>query len=179
MKLLSEKADFSDLYREYGNMCFHMFRSEGPIPFISCIVCVCERPEDIIENWQAIQNMVSVYHQPSGGLAAWNVYLTFVTSGRVPVWEKYLIENNKFVARKIILDEFPEVPNPETLAFELHKQLLGSDLRLSSQLHESIKITHPLREYVSGAPLDAKIDSKEKRALMIDKMIEFLSNNEN
>lgn len=179
MKLLSEEADFSALCEEYRNMGFHMFRSDASTPFISCIVCVCERSEDIVENWQAIQSMVSVYHQPSGGLAAWNVYLTFVTSSRVPVWEKYLIENNKFVARKIILDEFTGVPSPERLAIELHKQLLGSDLTLSTRLHESIKITHPLKEYVSGAPLDAKIDSKEKRALMINKMIEFLSNNEN
>lgn len=179
MKLLSEEADFSVLCKEYGNMSFYIFCSDGPIPFISCIACVCEKSEDIVENWQAIQSMVSVYHQPSGGLAAWNVYLAFITSSRVPVWEKYLIENNKFVARKIVLDEFLGVPSPERLAIELQKQLLGSDLRLSTRLPEPIKIAHPLKEYVSGAPLDAKSDSKEKRAVIIDKMIEFLSNNEN
>ncbi|MCJ8145945.1 MULTISPECIES: ABC-three component system middle component 1 [Acinetobacter] len=179
MKLLSEEADFSALRKEYGNMQFHMFRSEGAIPFISCIVCVCESPEDIVENWQAIQSMISVYHQPSGILAAWNVYLIFVTSGRVPVWEKYLIENNKFVARKILLDEFAELASPEQLVIELHKQLLGSDLTLNTRLHDRIPFTHPLKKFVSGAPLDSKNVSKEKRVFMMNEIIEFLSNNEN
>ena len=57
---------------------------------------MCETSEDIVKNWRAIQNIVSVKHQPAGNLAAWNVYLAFVTVEQVPLWDKYEIENNKF-----------------------------------------------------------------------------------
>ncbi|WP_151817203.1 ABC-three component system middle component 1 [Acinetobacter oleivorans] len=179
MKLLSEQADFSVLCEEYGNMNFHMFCSDHSTQFISCIACVCERSEDIVENWQTIQNFISVYHQPSVNLAAWNVYLAFVTSSSVPVWEKYLIENNKFVARKIILDEYTGVPSPEQLVIELEKQLLGSDLMLNQRVDESIESVLSLREHFRGAPLDSKIESKERRALIINHLIEIFNQNEN
>lgn len=179
MKLLNKEADLSVLCKEYRNMSFHMFCSDDPTPFISCIACVCEKSEDIVENWQAIQNIISVYHQPSGGLTAWNVYLTFVTSNHVPVWEKYLIQNNKFVARKIILDEFSGVPSPENLVIELEKQLLGSDLKLNQRVNETIQPVLALREYFRGTPLDLKVESRERRTLIINNIIELFNQNEN
>lgn len=179
MKLLSEQADFRVLCEEYGNMSFHMFCSNHSTQFISCIACVCEKSEDIVENWQAIQNFISVYHQPSGSLAAWNVYLAFVTSSRVPIWEKYLIQNNKFVARKIILDEYTGVPSPEQLVIELEKQLLGSDLMLNQRVDETIEPVLSFSEYFHGIPLDSKVESKEKRALIINNLIELFHQNEN
>ena len=140
---------------------------------------ISETSEDIVKNWRAIQNIVSVKHQPAGNLAAWNVYLAFVTVEQVPLWEKYEIENNKFAARKIIIDGLMEIPSPEQLAIELQKQLLGSDLTLGARVNDPKEALLSLERYIRGAPLDSKTESREKRAQMINNIMEFLNNNEN
>lgn len=179
MKLLGEEIDLGFLSAQYENIEFYMFRSDDPFSFISCITCVCETSAEVVENWKAIQNIISVHYQPSGGLAAWNVYLAFVTVEHVPVWEKYEIENNKFTARKLIIDGIPKIPTPDQLAIELEKQLLGSDLTLDPRVNQPREFVLSLEEYVRGAPLDSKNESREKRALMINNIIKFLSKNEN
>lgn len=179
MKLLVKAVDLSFLSSHYENIEFHMFCSDDSLSFISCITCICETSEVVVENWRAIQNIVSVHHQPSGGLASWNVYLVFVTVDDIPVWDKYEIENNKYAARKIILDGLREIPSLEQLAIELQKQLLGSDLTLDQRVNEPREAALSLSEYIRGAPLDTKVESRERRALMINKIIEFLQKNEN
>lgn len=179
MKLLSDDFDLSFLSSEYESIRFHLFRTDDSLAFISCIACICDNFTDIVDNWRSIQNIVSVHYQPSNKLAVWNVYLAFVTVQNVPLWEKYEIENNKFVARKIILDDLSEIPSIDKLAHELEKPLLGSDLTLDQRPNESRDTLLSLKGYVRGAPLDSKKESKEKRALMINNIIEFLQKNEN
>jgi len=178
MKLLGEEVDLDYLFSRYENIGFHMFRSDDPFSFISCIACVCETSAEVVKNWRAIQNIVSVHHQPSGGLASWNVYLAFVTVEHVPLWEKYEIENNKFAARKIIIDGLSEIPSLDQLAIELQKQLLGSDLTLDPRVNERREAHLSLEKYVRGAPLDSKTESRERRALMINNIIDVLNKNE-
>ncbi|ABZ75098.1 hypothetical protein Shal_0523 [Shewanella halifaxensis HAW-EB4] len=179
MKLLTKEVDLSFLSDHYENIRFHMFCSDDPLSFISCIACVCETSAEVVESWSEIQSMVSVYYQPSGNLASWNVYLALITVESVPIWEKYQIENNKYAARKIILDGLPEIPCIDQMAIELQKQLLGSDLALYPQVNESREALLSIEEYIRGTPLDSKKESKNKRALVIDNIIELLNNNEN
>ncbi|WP_426370279.1 ABC-three component system middle component 1 [Pseudocolwellia sp. HL-MZ7] len=179
MKLLTKESDLEFLSSEYENIQFHMLGSDDSFSFISCIICVCETAQEIIENWRAIQNMVAVYHQHSGGFNAWNIYLAFVSADSVAVWEKYEIENNKFSARKIVLDGLQENLDIDQLIIELERQLFGSDLKLETHPSPGEDNSTDLDKYYSGAPLDSKTVSKEKRALMIDKIIENLNSYEN
>ncbi|NQZ92058.1 MAG: hypothetical protein HRT97_06910 [Moritella sp.] len=179
MKLLTKESDLEFLSAEFENIQFHMIRSDDRLSFISCIVCVCETAQEIIENWRAIQNMVAVYHQHSDGFDAWNMYLVFVSVDKIPTWKKYEIENNKFSARKIILDGLQETPNIDQLIIELEKQLLGSDLALEIRSGHGEENSTSLEKYYRGAPLDSKNESREKRASMINNLIESLSINEN
>jgi hypothetical protein len=179
VKLLIKESDLGFLSAEFENIQFHMIRSNDHISFISCIACVCKTSNDIVENWRAIQNMVAVYHQHSGDVDAWNMYLAFVSAANVPIWEKYEIENNKFSARKIVLDGLQEIPSIDQLIIELEKQLLGSDLKLETRPnHVEENLTH-LEKYYRGIPLDSKSESREKRASIINNIIESLNSNEN
>ena len=179
MKLLTKESDLEFLSAEYEKIQFHMLRSDDRLSFISCIVCVCATAQEMIGNWRAIQNMVAVYHQHSGGFDAWNMYLAFVSAESVSTWEKYEIENNKFSARKIVLDGLKEILDIDQLILELERQLFGSDLKLETQPSRVEENSTDLEKYYRGAPLDSKNESKEKRALMIDKIIESLNSYEN
>lgn len=179
MKLLTKEINLDFLSAKYENIHFHMLCSDDRLSFISCIVCVCKTAQEVIQNWRSIQNMVAVYHQHSGAFDGWNMYLVFVSSERISVWEKYEIENNKFSARKIVLDSLYGTPNIEQLIIELERQLFSSDLKLETQPIHIEENSTDLEKYYRGAPLDSKNESKEKRALMIEKIIESLNNYEN
>ena len=179
MKLLTKEYDFEFLAAEFGDMAFHMFRSDDSLSYISCIACLCKESSVIVKNWRVIQNLVSVHHQPPGNLAVWNVYIAFVTIGTVPICDKYQIENNKYSARKLIIDGYAELPTVEQLTDCLEEQLLGSDLTLDPRFAETREPLLSLEKFVRGAPLDQKIESKEKRASMINEIIESLNKNEN
>ncbi|PUB41423.1 ABC-three component system middle component 1 [Pseudomonas sp. GV047] len=175
MKLLAKDYDFGFLAAEFGDMAFHMFRSDDSLSYISCIACLCKESSVIVKNWRVIQNLVSVHHQPPGNLAVWNVYIAFVTIGTVPIWDKYQIENNKYSARKLIIDGYAELPTVEQLTDCLEEQLLGTDLTLDPRVAETREPLLSLEKFVRGAPLDQKIESKEKRASMINEIIESLN----
>lgn len=179
MKLLIKEYDFEFFTAEFDGVAFHMFRSDDELSYISCIVCLCKEPSTIVKNWRVIQNLVSVHHQPSGNLAAWNVYIAFVTSGTVSIWDKYQIENDKYAARKLIMDGYAGLPTLDQLKVQLERQLLGADLTLDSRVTERREPLLSLEKFVRGAPLDQKTESKEKRASMINKIIDSLNKNEN
>ena len=179
MKLSLREYDFEFLNSEFEDIEFLMYRSDDSLSYISCIACLCSKASDIVASWRVIQNLVSVHHQPLGNLASWNVYIAFIANDKVPIWDKYQIENNKYTARKIIIDGLPGLPMPEQVGAYLEEHLLGSDLTLDSRVNEPREALLSLKEFVRGAPLDQKTESKEKRASMIKSIIEFVNKNEN
>jgi len=179
VKLLAEQKNLEFLSNQFENIKFLFFRSDGHLSFISCIACICETSNEIVKNWRAIQNLVAVYNQNSGNFDAWNIYIAFISIEKIPTWEKYEIENNKFSARKIVLDEFQESPSIEYLTNELENQLLGTDLTLETRPKQLKEHSTYLEKYYRGAPLDSKSESKDMRAQMINTLIESLNHNEN
>jgi hypothetical protein len=75
----------------------------------------------------------------------------------------------------IIKVHIPSEKNAELLALTL----LGSDLTLESRSFQLEEDLPYLENYYRGAPLDSKSESRDKRALMIDRIIESLNSNEN
>ncbi|MEG1767016.1 MAG: hypothetical protein RR311_01005 [Comamonas sp.] len=179
MKLLIKEHDLKFLAAEFKNIKFHMFGSDDALSYISCVACICEDASTIVKNWRVIQNLVSVHHQPPGNLASWNVYVAFLTTSLVPIWDKYQIENDKYAARKLIIDGLPRLPTLEQLTKCLQEQLLGADLMLSSRVPDTRESSLSLEKFVRGAPLDQRVESKAKRQSMINEIIEHIAKNEN
>lgn len=179
MKLLLRNYDFEFLDSEFPSIKFLMYQSDDSMSYISCIACLCGQVSDIAANWRVIQNLVSVHHQPLGNLASWNVYIAFLTNDKLSIWDKYQIENDKYTARKIIIDGLASLPSSDQVGVYLEEHLLGADLTLDSRVSEPRIAFFSLEEFVRGAPLDQKAESKEKRASMINSIMDFINKNEN
>ncbi|MCH5514101.1 hypothetical protein LCH33_005101 [Pseudomonas amygdali] len=180
MNLLSKEFDLSFLSSRFADMGFQLFVSDDPISYISCIACSCEESSKVVGSWRAIQNYVSGFYQPVGELAIWNVYLAFFCVEKLPLWEKYEIENDKYAVRKLVLDGQKALPDTYQAIARLSRHLLGTDLVLDKSTVELGRdISLPLEKYVRGAPLDSQVKSREVRAQMINNIIEFLEDNEN
>ncbi|EKO3891772.1 hypothetical protein AAY53_12170 [Vibrio metoecus] len=178
MKLLSREHDFNFLTSEVDGVRFELFASSQS--FLTCIVCWFESATDVMMNWQAIQSIVSVRFKPEGGHSKWNVYLIFMCPDSLEIRDKYVIQNDRYAARKIIFDglgKLPDSPNVEKL---VNITLLGTDLELTpvSDISKD-DIETPIAAIVKGVPSGSSVDAKEVRSKMINKLIEFLSENEN
>ncbi|MGP5564992.1 ABC-three component system middle component 1 [Vreelandella alkaliphila] len=180
MKLLSKQYDLAFLSSDFDNIRFEFFASDDSLYYLTCIACWCNTAAEVISSWRAIQSLVSAYYQPPGELAKWNIYLAFFCTESLSVWDKYVIQNDKYAVRKIVLDglnEFPDLVKAESL---LNNQLLGADLKLKDKDDQAKqKTVLSINCYVSGAPLDSTEESKKKRAEIIDNMIESLGEDEN
>lgn len=180
MHLLSKEFDLSFLSTKFENISFQLFVSNDETCYISCIACYCEKSSQVIDNWRAIQNYMSVYYQPPSSLAIWNNYLAFFCVERLPQWEKYVIENDKYAVRKLILDGVQYLPDSVQAKILLNNYLLGADLKIKEiSTPSKLDLSLPLSEYARGVPLDYKVESREKRAQIINDIIEFLRKNEN
>lgn len=180
MHLLNKEHDLNFLHTKFKEMNFQLFVSNGEGSYISCVACWCESASQVVDNWSAIQNYLSVYYQPPGDIALWNIYLAFFCTEKLPIWEKYKIENDKYAVRKLVLDGTGTIlPNAESLTL-LNNHLLGADLELTERNKGTEdEFSLSLGDYVRGTPLDSTFESRETRARRIDNIIEFLSKNEN
>lgn len=161
-------------------MTFQLFVSNDVNCLISCITCSCNYASQVVENWSAIQNLISVYYQPEGELAIWNIYLAFFCMERVPLWEKYVIENDKYAVRKLVLDNLQSLPDTGQALSLLNDQLLGTDLEIKdSEINRKKEFSIALGEYVRGTPLDTSVESRMYREEKINKIIGFLHRDEN
>lgn len=178
MKLSSNPYDLTFLKTEFEKIKFELF-STADTQLLNCIACWCETASDVVTNWQAIQNLISAYFQPRGQFAQWNVYLVIFCAEELPVRIKYIIQNDKYSVRKIILDGLHVLPDSDEAVIEVNKELLGSDLSLD-RIEGVVphNIDPAISDLISGAPSDMSVESKNKRASMIKNIIRFINKDE-
>ena len=178
MKLLSKEHDFSFLTSEIDGVRFELFASRES--FLTCIVCWFESSTAIMMNWQAIQSIVSVRFKPEGGHSKWNVYLVLMCPDSLKLRDKYVIQNDRYAARKIIMDGLGELPDSPSVEKLVNAALLGTDLELAPVSYNSKDDSEtPIATIVKDVPSGSSVGAKEARSKMINKLIEFLSENEN
>lgn len=178
MKLSNKLQDFSYLATEFEGAKFELYASDEE--FLNCIVCWLQSANDLVNSWQAIQSIVSVKFKPKGRYAKWNIYLVLLCADKLDVKEKYVIQNDRYAARKIVRDGLTVLPDSLAVEKMVNIELLGTDLELdvvSEKASEGADIS--IASLVKGAPSAATSAAKEERVAMINKLIEYLSNDEN
>lgn len=177
MKLLNKKTDLSYLKSQIQEGDFDLFISDDPLSYMSCFVCRFKNKITIEKNWETIQNLISGYYQPSFELARWNVYIIFICIEELTQWDKYLIENDTYTARKVVIDNLKTLPNIEEVEEILDNYLLGADLELNKKAkHYSFKINPNAQFLIDSIPLESSNVAKKKRADLIKKLVNQLSN---
>lgn len=180
MKLSSSQFDLGFLTTEFEQLKFEMFSSSSPF-LISCIACWSEDASNITVNWRAMQSLISAHYQPTDPSARWNVYMIFFCKEKMPIRDKYLIHNDKYALRKIVIDGLLELPSGLEAEKLINQALVGADLELTTNFtmesHEEVE--PKIEALVKGTPLDLSAASKAKRAATLNSLIELLSKNEN
>ncbi len=172
MSMSIKNFDFTEFKRHFPSVRFGFYVSEAQ-PFISCILCEFDTTQNLIEQWESIQNLVSVYHQPKVEAERWNVYLILLCPEEVDIRNKYIIQNDTYTARKLIVEN-ESIPVGNSRAIQiLNNELLGFDLKSDfSEATVECNYQSSTSDLLVDIPLD---NSANARSLRSEK-IEFLIN---
>lgn len=178
MKLSKKSIEIDFLITEFEDIDFDYFSSEEN--FLSCFTCRCNTAKEISLNWNAIQSLLSAYYKPQSKIAKWNIYIIFFCSEKLLLQDKYVIQNDKYAARKIIFDDFQYKPTLNEIEHIINNELLGCDLNLVETKKEDLLNLDPeIIKIIQGTPPDMSVRSKELRKEKIEQIIEYASRNEN
>lgn len=172
MSMSIKDFDFTEIQRNFPSVNFGFYVSEAQ-SFISCILCEFETAQSLVEQWGSIQNFVSVYHQPKVEAERWNVYLILLCPETVDVRNKYIIQNDTYTARKLIVEN-ESVPVENSRAIQiLNNELLGFDLKADfSEATVECNYQSSITDLLVDIPLDASASARSIRA----EKIKFLIN---
>lgn len=180
MVALSKTAhDLDFLKSEFKEVEFELYSCDQ-LQFINCIACWFGSSREMVASWKTIQSIVSVKFKPKAKFSRWNIYLVMLCPDRLETREKYVIENDRYAARKVVLDNQGEQPTIEMVGNLINLELLGADLKLQEILPKyqtGIKLS--IASLIKNAPIDSTSKSKEKRGEIVNKLIEHYRQNEN
>ncbi|EIM5734969.1 hypothetical protein LNQ04_003052 [Salmonella enterica] len=178
IKLSKKDHDFEFLTSEFENIKFELFYSED-LNFINCISCWFTSSQQLAKKWKEIQSIISLKFKPESRFSRWNVYLILLSPDLLDNRTKYTIENDRYAARKIVLDGLESQLSTEEVEIKINIELLGTDLKLQ-EIAPSLnsKVELPISSIIKDTPINLTSESKAARSKIITNLIEFYKHNE-
>lgn len=102
-----------------------------------------ENGKELEETWNELNNDIAFHFQTKieKDIERWNIYIVIFVAEEIQASLKYSIEQNKYCARKIIIDNFKEDYETETIVRELKKKLFDIDIDFLEKKEADIKIS--------------------------------------
>lgn len=174
MSMSIREFDFTELERSFPSVGFSFYVSEAH-SFISCILCEFGTAQSLVGQWESIQNFVSVYHQPKAEAARWNVYLILLCPEDIETRDKYIVQNDTYTARKLIVEREP-IPVESARAIQiLNNELLGFDLKADfSEAVVECNYQSAITDFLEDVPFDSSANARSIRAEKIVSLIDFV-----
>ena len=172
--MLIKDFDFSEIKSNFPSVSFTCYASQTQA-FINCILCEFDSAQSLVEQWDSIQNFVSVYYQPKTEAELWNLYLVLICPESVDVRHKYIIQNDTYTARKLILEN-ESVPVESSRAIQiLNDELLGFDLKANfNEVTVDCSYNSTITDLLVDTPLDASISARSIREEKVQLLVNYV-----
>ncbi|MBD9983717.1 MULTISPECIES: ABC-three component system middle component 1 [Citrobacter freundii complex] len=178
IKLSKKDHDLNFLVSEFEGIRFELFSVEK-LNFINCIACWFDTSQELVTKWKEIQSIISLKFKPESRFSRWNIYLVLLCPDSLDIRDKYVIENDRYAARKIVFDNLGTQLPLENIESKINIELLGTDLKLQEVIpsdNSSVKL--PIASLIKDTPIGSTSESKMKRNEIINKLIEYYKHNE-
>lgn len=164
MSMLVKEFDFTKIKYNFPSVGFEFYTSEAH-SFINCIVCGFKSADSLLEQWETIQNFISVYHQPKTEAERWNVYFILLCPETIDIRNKYIIEKDTYVARKVIIENESVPVESSRIIKILNDELLGFDLKADfDKVIVECNYKSSMTDLLVDIPLDASVSARSIRA---------------
>lgn len=172
----SIEALLADLSREFEHFTFS-FKENKYQGIIPCFFINVNSEEKLYEFWMKISDFIAVNYQSrlNDEFSIWNIYLFFLVGETIGNELKYLIENDTFSSRKILIEK----NTGSNKIFEEH--ILNNDIQIDiSKTREMSFYPNPIFfGQVSNIEAKSKVTNEIKDAYSVLKSKLIEANNEN
>lgn len=129
-EMLIDGVDISDELNMKIHTCSIDDKSNSKLTCFSFFVT----SEDVLRvNWQELTNEIAMNYisHLDNSFSKWNCYIVFFCSLKLSIDLKYKIENNKFAARKLVVDNLGRGLNDTQLNNVINNRILDSNIELN------------------------------------------------
>ncbi|CAA0189739.1 ABC-three component system middle component 1 [Tenacibaculum maritimum] len=123
----------NDLKEEFEGISFSYeeINYQGMLP---CFFIEIEEKERLADVWMKISDLIAINHQArlENEFSIWNIYLFFIVKEPVVNELKYLIQNDTFSSRKIVVEK---LSNPKDI---INQHILNADIKIESSSKKDI-----------------------------------------
>jgi len=164
---------------EFPELKFELFTA-GKDNFISCLACWVSNSAVLEESWIGIQSILALNFKSERKTARWNVYLAFFCAGKVANNLKYIIQNDKFTARKMVFDGCVRGETHQD-DFEMALRLLNGELFSTDlTIDDTPEVSdEPYHSFLTSYLSKYSMDKKEERLAVIRELIAERKKDEN
>lgn len=137
--------------------------------------------DDLSENWKKLNSLVATKMSSilTDDFSKWNFYLFFIIDKPLIKEIKYVIENNTFSSRKIVLDNFKKELNNDTILKIINEKIVGTDIiikAISAQPKTKYVSTSNIWNIITEIDLKTGKGNVEKTDKQLEKIENKLSN---
>lgn len=138
---------------------------------------VLKDQDELIENWKDISSDIAIHFQ--GGLEndieIWNIYILFLVLDSVDSEVRYLVEQNKYSSRKLVIEDVERPLSEEDIENLIKDKLFSITINPSSSIApptESISMI--LKTKYESLYTVVNDYSQEKSSVLFNKYLELL-----
>lgn len=131
------------------------------------------------EVWKEICGDIAIYFQTEleRDIEIWNIYVLFLVEGNVDSQTRYLIEQNKYSSRKLVIEDVKRPIDKEKIESIINEKLFNLNINYaSSKSYKNVSISSTLETKYGTLFKVIKNNAKDKPAVLLTKYLELLKN---
>ncbi|MED3575476.1 ABC-three component system middle component 1 [Cytobacillus praedii] len=135
--------------------------------------------EELLENWKDISGDIAIYFQGelTNDIEIWNIYLLFLVQGSVDSEVRYIIEQNKYSSRKLVVENVMRPLDDENINNILEEKLFRVEIDTASKVSSDTEsVSAVLKNDYENLYNVVKNSGHEKPAVLFNKYLEVLKN---
>lgn len=140
---------------------------------------VLKNQDELIEHWKEISGDIAIHFQGELeiDIEIWNIYILFLVQGNVDSDKRYLIEQNKYSSRKLVIENVESPIDKEKIDNIINDKLFDVNVETVENVSshdESISFT--LESKYGNLFKVTKDGGQEKPSVLFTKYLELLKN---
>ena len=140
---------------------------------------ILDDQKKLVDIWKEICGDIAIYFQTEleKSIEIWNIYVLFLVEGNVDSQTRYLVEQNKYSSRKLVIENVTRPLDTERIHSIINDKLFNLNINYSSSLsYEEEPISKTLGTNYGTLYKVIKNNAGDKPSVLLTKYLELLKN---
>ncbi|MGS2776975.1 ABC-three component system middle component 1 [Robertmurraya sp. GLU-23] len=140
---------------------------------------ILDDQKKLVDVWKEICGDIAIYFQTDleRNIEIWNIYVLFLVEGSVDSQTRYLIEQNKYSSRKLVIEDVKSPVDKRKIDSIINEKLFNLNINYTSRTsYKNEPLSKSLETKYGTLFKVIKNNHREKPAVLLTKYLELLKN---